>query len=197
MSKKIVVKGYNEVAKTYLSQRDQFKDNLYLDRLSQLLKTGAVILDIGCGAGIPVDKYLLGKGFRVKGIDISKQQIELAKKNLPDGDFGVKDMSELQDGEYQVDAVVSFYAIFHIPREKHLELFKKIRTFLKPGGYILVTMGSSDWEGSEDFHGTKMWWSHYRAEKNTELVRQAGFKIILDEINSSGGEKHQVILAEK
>ena len=197
MANDLVKKGYNKVAGRYLLQRDQFKNNKYLDHLISLLKPGALILDIGCGAGVPVDKYLFDKGFKITGMDISEKQIELAKKNLPNCSFEVKDMSEVGEGEYHVDAVVSFYAIFHIPREMHLDLFKKINAFLPRGGYLLVTMGSSDWEGSEDFHGTEMWWSHYGAEKNEEIIKQAGFKIIQNEIDDSGGEKHQVILAEK
>jgi hypothetical protein len=42
-----------------------------------------------------------------------------------------------------------------------------------------------------------MWWSQWGTKKNTELVRQAGFKILIDEIDVSGGEKHQVIMARK
>lgn len=63
------------------------------------------------------------------------------------------------------------------------------------GGLILVTMGSGEWEGTEeDFHGSKMWWSHYGAEKNKEIVKNAGFEILLDEIDTSGNERHLFIL---
>jgi hypothetical protein len=41
-----------------------------------------------------------------------------------------------------------------------------------------------------------MFWSYYGAEKNTELVENAGFKIILNEIDGSANEKHQVIIAK-
>ena len=197
MSNDLVKKGYNEVAETYFSQRDQFKNNTYLDRCIKLLKSGASILDIGCGAGIPIDTYFIERGFRVQGIDISEKQIELAKRNVPEGKFEAKDMEELRAGDYRVDAVVSFYTIFHISREKHAQLFKKINSFLTTGGLLLVTMGSSHWEGSEEFHGTTMWWSHYDAKRNRKIVEEAGFKILMDEIDESGGEKHQVLMAEK
>ncbi len=117
---------------------------------------------------------------------------------MPQGIYAVKDMSELQSGEYQVDAVIFFYAIFHLPKEVHQELFRKFNSFLRPGGLILVTMGSSEWEGEEDdFHGTRMYWSHYGPEKNREIIKEAGFNIIFDEIDTSSGERHQVILSEK
>lgn len=121
----LVKEGYDKVAKTYSAQRDLFKNDKYLAELTRLLKPDSTILDIGCGSGIPVDKYLINKGFKVIGIDISDEQIKLAKQNIPEGTFEVTNMSDLKEGDYQVDAVVSFYAIFHIPREKHQELFKK------------------------------------------------------------------------
>jgi len=58
-------------------------------------------------------------------------------------------------------------------------------------------MGANDWEGEEEnFHGTKMYWSHYGVEKNKEIIVNTGFHIILSEIEISGGEKHQIILAK-
>lgn len=193
-----VRKGYNKVADQYLKYRDQFKNNKHLDRLVNLLPIKSTVLDIGCGAGIPIDSYLIQKGYYVKGIDISEKQIKLAKKNVPQGEYILGDMSQFTEGEYSVDAVVSFYAIFHTPRERHFDLLKKIYSFLKKDGLLLVTMGVSDWVGTEnDFCGGVMSWSHYDAETNRKLITQAGFKIVFDEIDTSGNEKHLIVLAKK
>ena len=61
----------------------------------------------------------------------------------------------------------------------------------------MVTMGASDWEGIEDFYKTQIYWSHYGPEKNRKIIEKAGFEIIFDKIDTSGGEKHQIILARK
>lgn len=198
MAKDVVRKGYDKIGERYLKDRDQFKSLPYLEKLNSLLKPDSLILDIGCGAGKPVAEYLMNQGHRVIGIDISKKQIELARKHIPQGEFEAKDMANLKEAQYEVDAVVSFYAIFHIPREKHEALFRKIYSFLPKGGYLLVTMGSSEWEGTEaDFHGVEMFWSHFDAKKNRQLIEGVGFEILIDKIDRSGGEKHQVILAGK
>jgi len=197
MTTKIVGEGYNKIAENYTNQRHQFENVVYLEKLANLLPQESKILDVGCGAGVPVDKFFAAKGYKVYGIDLSKKMIELAKENVPLGHFEVKGMGELKSYEYKVNAVVSFYAIFHTPREAHEELLRKFSSFLDCGGFLLVTMGSSEWEGEEDFHGTKMYWSQYGPEKNREIIKRAGFEITLDEIDLSGGEKHQVILAKK
>lgn len=198
MNNDLVKKSYNKSAEKYLSQRDQFKNIKYLEKLNELLKPSSLILDIGCGAGKPIDEWLIIKGHKVIGIDISEKQIQLAKKNVPQGKFKVEDMSDLQTKEYQVDALVSFYAIFHTPRETHQSLFKKIASFLQKDCLILVTMGAGEWEGKEqDFHGAEMYWSHYGVDKNRKIIQNAGFKILLDEIDEGVNERHQVVIAKK
>jgi len=196
--RKLVKTGYNQCAKDYADNRDLFKNQKYLEDLVKELPKGASVLDIGCGSGVPIDKFLFEKGFKVTGVDISEEMIKLARENLPGNDYLVKDMAGIDFPTDSFNAVVSFYAIFHIPREEHLPLLKKLHTFLKTGGYLLITMGSSDWEGTEDdFHGAKMFWSHYDKDKNVELVKQAGFQIIYNIVDTSGGEKHLVVFAHK
>lgn len=193
-----VKKQYNALAENYGAGRDQFQNIPYLEKLQALLNPGSQILDVGCGSGVPIDRFFIENGHAVLGIDISEKQIELAQKNVPEARYKVADMSRFVEAEYTVDAIVSFYAIFHTNREEHLEILKKLYSFLKPGGYLLITMGVDDWDGKEtNFFGGEMQWSQYNAEKNNELVQEAGFRILLSEVDTSGGEKHLVILGRK
>jgi len=194
---KLVRKGYDRIAEKYMSVRKQFVNYRYLENLEKQLSPSSEILDLGCGAGKPIDRFFINKGHSVSGIDISKTQIKLAKRNVPEARYKVKDISNLKRAEYQVNAVVSFYTIIHVPRETHEELLSNIHSFLPAGGLALLTMGSSDWEGIEEFYGTEMYFSHYGPEKNSQIVEKAGFAIVLDEIDANKGEKHQVILARK
>jgi len=197
MSMEIVRKGYDKIATRYMEARSQLINYRYLEKLNNLLGPGSTILDIGCGAGKPIDRFFVNKGHRVTGIDISRKQIKLAKKNVPQASYYVKDIASLQREEYQVDAIISFYTIVHIPRETHQDFFEKINSFLPEGGLILVTMGSSEREGIEDFYGVRMYFSHYAPEKNRDIIEKCGFELMTDEIETNLGDKHQVILARK
>jgi SAM-dependent methyltransferase len=194
----IVRQGYDLVGEDYLAQRDRFESIRYLDRLLAHLPPGATVLDVGCGAGVPIDEYVIGTGRKVIGIDISAKQIALARREVPQGQFDVRDMLWLTPGEYRVDAIVSFYAIFHIPRERHEELLRTLGTFVSVSGWLLITMGSGEWEGVEhDFHGGTMAWSHFGPERNHAMLERAGFEVVLDEIDARAGERHQILLARK
>lgn len=198
MRNDLVRENYNKVAHSYNSNRNPSENDKNLEQFNRMLKPNSTILDIGCGAGKPVDSFFISKGHKVSGIDLSEEMIKLARQNVPKGKYKVQDMSQLQKNEYSVDAVVSFYAIFHTPRETHKDLFLKINSFLPIDGKILVTMGFHDWEGEDhDFYGSSMYWSHFDAKTNRRLIEDAGFTIVIDGHEGEKYNEHQIIIAEK
>jgi ubiquinone/menaquinone biosynthesis C-methylase UbiE len=158
------------------------------------LPRNAKVLDVGCGAGIPVAKFLVDSGFEVVGIDFSEKMLRLARKNVPQATFIKKDVTRLDFADDSFDGLTAFYSIIHVPREKHSLLFKSFNRILKPNGIMLVCMGPDEWEATEDYYGTKMFWSQYSAEKSLQLVKDAGFEVIFDKILERGKERHYWIL---
>jgi cyclopropane fatty-acyl-phospholipid synthase-like methyltransferase len=197
MNRDLIRKSYNQAAAAYARDRLSWRSNKHLQQLMNLLPKGAELLDLGCGDGIPVAELLIKKGFLVTGIDISEVQIQRAKKNCPRASFICQDMATLENGEFNVDALIALYSVFHLPRKSHLSFLKKINSFLEIGGLALVSMGDSDFEGFHDFYGTKMWSSHYGLEKNRSLFKVAGFEIIFEDLDKRARERHQIILAKK
>jgi trans-aconitate methyltransferase len=189
--------GYNRVWREYAKNRDKLKSDKYVNRLVRVLAAKALVLDLGCGDGVPVDELLIKKGNLVIGMDIAEEMVRQARKNCPEGEFITGDILKLKPGQFKADAVVSFYTMFHLPRVKHGEMLKLMGSFMKKGGWLLITMGDKDFEGWHDFYGTRMWSSQYGPEKNRDLIEKAGFKIDVDELDGSGGERHQVIMAKK
>lgn len=188
---------YDEIAQVYLANRARLKSGKYVQKLLKLLPRNATVLDLGCGAGVPVDDILSKAGHQVTGIDISPEQIGIARKHCPQGEYGVADIMTLQKGDYLVDAVISFYTWFYIPRNKQQERLEVVASWLPKGGKLLITMGDREFEGEHALYGARMWVSQYGTAKNRRMVEEAGFEIMLDELDNSGGERHQVILAQK
>jgi cyclopropane fatty-acyl-phospholipid synthase-like methyltransferase len=175
--KELVRGSYDECATAYANARSGIP-NTEIEILVQNLPKGSRILDIGCGNGSP-NCVALAAHFQVTGIDISKNQIDHAKRNVPSGVFYCHDVMEKNfDGSY-FDAVVSFYAIFHLPKEEHGELFRRIYSWLKPSGYFIATLGSENEEAytEDDFFGTTMYWSNFGKEQYTKMLLETGFKI--------------------
>ena len=108
-------------------------------------------------------------------------------------------MATLKEGDCSVDAVVSFFAMFHIDRHRHRDLLYRIRSYLQEGGIFLVTTGDSDWEGEEDFLGVQMPWSHFDKTTNRELIEDSSFRILWEDVHrgNSLGDKdwHPIFFA--
>lgn len=185
------------MAKNYLADRARLKSGKYLQKLLKYLPKNSKIVDLGCGAGVPVDDILLKAGHEVVGLDISPEQIKLARRNCSKGQYLVADISALKPYEYQVQAVVMLYTLFHLPRTRHPTILRIIASFLTRGGIILITMGDREFEGEHKLYGQPMWSSQWGTAKNRKMVEEGGFHILLEEMETSGGERHQIILAEK
>lgn len=192
---KIVEEGYNKIASKYHSQRGSYDSLIELKKFAPLLSPGSKVLDVGCGAGFPVTRFLVDEGFSVIGVDISKEMLSLAKKHVPEATFIKSDMSEMSFSDNFFDGLVSFYAIIHVSKEKHANLFTKFHKILKSDGVMLITLGRTEWEEVEEYFGVKMFWSHYGREQSLALVKDAGFEIIFEEIFERGGERVYCILA--
>jgi len=195
--KEMVMKGYNKIANDYYTHRDLNKFNGELESFFNMLPKNGKVLDVGCGAGIPTAKYLAKKGLVVTGIDISEKMLEMARVNVPQGEFIKKDMLQLDFEDNKFDGIISVYALFHVPKIKHQEIFQKFYRILKPGGILVINTGISESEGISNFFGVPMFWSNNRPEKTLEDVENSGFSIIFEGVLRRGGEYQYWIFAKK
>ncbi|MFW9818736.1 MAG: class I SAM-dependent methyltransferase, partial [Candidatus Thorarchaeota archaeon] len=192
-----VEQGYNKIAEDYYNHRDLNKFNNELKEFATLLPENAHILDVGCGAGIPTSKFLIKRGIRVTGIDLSNKMLDLARENVPNAEFIKMDMNKLKFNENTFDGIVSVYTLFHVPKKNHLRIFKKFFEILKPGGILLINTGVSESEGESNFFGVPMFWSNYSPKITLNLVVEAGFSILFEGILERGGEYQYWIFGKK
>ena len=173
--KKLVARGYDEIVDAYL---DQFgESSVRAAKLAEVvthLVAGAAVLDLGCGAGVPVARELAHLGFDVTGVDASHGQIERARQNALQARFILSDMASVDFAAGAFDAVVAFYAFTHLPRAEHEPLIRKIADWLRPGGRFLASFGTVEGDWSGEWLGTRMFFSHNTPEATERMVREAG-----------------------
>ena len=196
----IVRKGYNNIAEKYYQDRDLFKNQKEIDDFIEHLPDGAVVLDIGCGGGVPVLKTLVEKGYTAKGIDFSKGMLEQAKKNVPEAELILGDVMKTEFEDDSLDGIISTYAIIHIHRSSHPALYLKIYKWLKPGGVMLVSTAKDECNEdyyTHDYYGVHMAWSHPPKNESLQMITNTGFEILFERIVTTGDETHLWILAKK
>lgn len=197
--------GYERAAEAYLADRPrESPDVAALDQLLGRLPPGARVLDAGCGAGMPILQRL-SRTYRAVGVDFSERQLLLAAGNAPGAAPAGMDLTRLGFAANSFDAVVSYYAIIHVPRDEHAGILSAFHRLLRPGGLAFLCLGAMDVDDDydDDYYGARMYWSHFDAPTNLDLLRRAGFEIEWWAIisDSLGGEAatggHLFVLARK
>lgn len=100
---------------------------------------GAHVIDMGCGPAISISN-ILGKKLLSKldyvGIDISKEMLKIAKKNIPHGHFIHGNISNPRFKKMSADVIVSLGALHHV--ENKVSTLRNWASLLKPGAFILL-----------------------------------------------------------
>ena len=181
----VVGRGYDVIGERFVEWRDRIVGDPrreWEEDLVSRLQDGARVLELGCGGGAP-DTQRLAVRFQVIGVDVSEEQVRRARAAVPQAEFIHADFTALELRPESFDAVVSFYAFNHVPRELLTPTFARIRRWLVPGGLLMTSLGTSDMEGwTGDFLGAPTFFSSYRPETNTRLVQDVGFEILRDEL---------------
>ena len=190
--KALVARGYDQIALRYAACRIEGNPAMrFVRELDARLPAGADVLELGCGRGVPVGREL-AKRHRLTGVDISAAQVELARHHVPEACFIHADYTDLDVASASFDAVVAILTLTHVPREEHADLLSRIARWLRDGGFLLCSLGTADAPGAveEDWLGAAMFFSHYDADTNRRLVREAGFEPLIDEIVAMHEEGH-------
>jgi SAM-dependent methyltransferase len=119
-------------------------DFLY-ESFFSVLDKGINILDIGCGRGEQL-LYLNKKGFtNLKGVDVSREQVELAPKingiQISEGDL-ISYARQVEPGFF--DVIIAKDIFEHLSLEELFDLGQELKRILKKGGTIVGHVPNSD-----------------------------------------------------
>ena len=198
--KDIVRQGYDKISYNYRTDDGRHMPSDYagwLAELTPLLPAGSPVLDLGCGCGLPVGQ-ILAPDYEYTGVDISPVQIERARRLVENGRFLCADMSQLAFPDGNFAAILSFYAIIHLPLAEQPALFADIHRWLQPGGYLMATVGHTGWTGTEaDWLGAEMYWSTTDVGTYQRWLTDLDFVLLWSRFIPEGDGGHALILAQK
>ncbi|MBD0695793.1 methyltransferase type 11 [Streptomyces sp. CBMA123] len=199
--KDLVRRGYDLLSVHYERVfNSETKYGSWIEELLGRLPEAGTVLDVGCGTGVPVVRSLAAAGHRVTGVDISDVQVQRARELVPEAEFIRADATTLAFPSGTFDAVICLYALIHIPVEEQPALLKRIASWLRPGGWFLVTTGYRAWTGTDENWlggGAAMWWSHADADTNRSWLLQAGLEVSREEFVPEGDGGHILFWAQQ
>ncbi|HET6581257.1 MAG TPA: methyltransferase domain-containing protein [Methanoregula sp.] len=140
---KKIQEHYDTIADVYDNHYDERRGRRYYTHLSTYIldalpQTGK-LLDIGCGTGLFVERYV-GDGRTAVGLDISRKMIEQARRRCGVCEYTVGTGERIPFCDKTFDAVSSLL-VFSYVRDPEAMLQEAYRV-LKPGGAIAIcTLG--------------------------------------------------------
>jgi predicted TPR repeat methyltransferase len=191
--------SYNKIAEQWANSRNESSPSKLVEYFSLKIKQNGKILDIGCGTGYPIAKYLSDKGFFITGIDISENMLQKAiNQKIPNAEFYLCDFFEFKTIE-KYDGIIAFDSFFHFPKEKQYKIYEKISGWINIDSYLLFTHGKEEGEIKSDMFGEIFYYSALDKEKVHELLLKNGFEIELsiEKYKEANMDRDLVIIAKK
>jgi len=140
-----IQRHYDDVADRYDHHYDRPRGRCYHTHLSShvmdVLPKKGLLLDIGCGTGLFVEKYRTGEGTAV-GLDLSRGMIQQARRRCKESEFVIGTGETIPFSDASFDAIASLLA-FSYMRDPQAVLTEAFRV-LKPNGTLAVcTLGKN------------------------------------------------------
>jgi len=146
-------------------------------------KRGALrLLEIGCGSGVYLRYAAMDNpSLTALGVELQPLVAEAARTNLRN--WGLEGRVKVEDGDFRAkatgelfDIATLYNNIYYFPVEERVALFERIGSFLRPGGFLLLTTCCQG--GSVATEALNLWGAATngagRLPAEVELVRQLG-----------------------
>ncbi len=131
------------------------------------------LLYAGCGAGVHIKEYQR-KGAKVKGFDISKTMVSLAKKNCPKTKLEIGDINKIPFSSSSFDVVTASLILDYVNNLK--KAFKEVARVLKKGGLFYYSNDSifNSARSKYEDNNIKMSGAGYFFDKKTKKLHIVG-----------------------
>lgn len=155
--------------------------NIFSKRYREALPAdkNAEMLDVACGPGHFI--FFLGKeGYKnSRGIDVSKEQVELAVKfgiaGVETADF----LEFLPENPGKYDMITAFDIIEHLKKDEVVQFLDLVHASLKPGGSVLIgTMNASSLLGARNVFIDFTHETGFTPESLSQIMRVCGFETV-------------------
>lgn len=169
---------YDLIADWYASQRTGPMGVPEVSALATTLPAGALVLDVGCGTGLPLTRVLLEHGCHVLGVDSSRELLARFQANFPRVPVICAPIQSCELQAQTFDAAIAWGVLFHLRHEEQEQAIAHIAGALKPGAAFLFTSG--DAHGSIDgapMNGVPFRYHSYSVDGYRDLLLANGLTL--------------------
>jgi SAM-dependent methyltransferase len=151
-------------------------ERAWLDRFLGYLPPSSSVLDIGCGMGEPIARYIINSGFSVVGIDASRSMVDICRARFPDSEWLEADMRTLALGR-QFGGVLAWDSFFHLHMDDQRPMFSRFADHALPGAPLMFTTGASEGEAIGSCWGEPLYHASLAPAEYERLLCANGFTV--------------------
>jgi SAM-dependent methyltransferase len=132
--------GYEAVASEFVERRGQSSIGVATVRKwARSLPSGASILDLGCGHGVPISMALMNGGFVIYGVDASPSLTAAFRRQFPHAHVACEAVEDSRFFGRTFDGIIAVGLMFLLPAAVQRDVIRKVALALDPGGRFLFT----------------------------------------------------------
>jgi SAM-dependent methyltransferase len=173
-----IVGLYERHAHAYDKERARrLMEQTWLDRFLALIAPRGSVLDIGCGMGEPIARYIVERGHDVTGIDSSPAMIALCRDRLPHQSWLVSDMRTLSLGR-RFDGILAWDSVFHLTGDDQRRMFPIFRAHAAPHAALMFTSGPRAGGAMGTYGGEPLYHASLDPQAYRALLAESGFDVV-------------------
>lgn len=188
---------YEKNAVQFDEQRSKLLfEKKWLDIFLSYLDADDNVLDVGCGTGDPIGKYLLSKGVRLSGIDFSKKMIEIASNKFPHTEWSVCDMRRLNLNR-KFKGIIAWNSFFHLTHEEQISTLNLFGMHLESKGVFMTTVGPEKGEVDGMVNHNRVYHSSLSLNEYSLILKESNMKVLKFVPNDPECAYHSILLCQK
>ena len=190
---------FNKYARQYFqkySNVDRYSESL--DFFLKNLKSGSKVLEVACGPG-NITAYLLSKrsDLRIIGLDLSKNMIELARKNQPAAEFLKMDCREIYRLDQKFDALIAGFYLPYLNKKETYSFIQDSARLLNQGGTFYISLMEDDHDnsgyvGSSEDKEEKLFTYYHEKDYLLDYLKENDLELLFSERIENENNKQSV-----
>ena len=192
------LREYDLIAEWYASERVDQTGVPEATALASSIPRESLVLDIGCGNGLPITRALLSSGHRVIGLDSSSAMLANFRHNCPET-FAVRGIVQsCPFADCTFDAAVAWGVMFHLNPEDAIRAIANVSRIVKRGAPFLFTSGDADsFDGKEGkMNGVTFRYFSYSVHRYRRILGDHGFTLVDVHVDSGNNTYYVAKKAE-
>jgi len=171
------------------ARRGSFPERTWLERFDRMLPREANLLDLGCGGGEPVGRFLVDQGHHLTGVDTSTTLINLARTRFSRHTWIEADMMRFGGDSAAYDGIVAWCSLFHLEVERQEKLIRRMSVWLRKGGVALFNTGPANGVAMGEFEGEDLYHASLSPAEYRAILAESGLTVVnhVSEDASCGG----------